>query len=104
MTERDESGVQRKASRLKPDRRGPARIARRRGPDNDATADLKAGKARKRPQQEPGQTFTVSFTVTAEVDALIHRLAVEQAQPRSAVVRSAVLLYALRHGVALGED
>jgi hypothetical protein len=56
-------------------------------------AILKAGRPRVRAYaRKVGDTFTVSFTVTQELDQMIDRHALERNVSRSAVVRQALLL------------
>lgn len=61
-------------------------------------AYVKEGRRRRRTRPERGITFTVSFTVTKELDQLIHDLAIDAGVSRSSVVRSAVLRYGRAKG------
>lgn len=56
-------------------------------------ARLKSGRPRDRLYaRKIGDTFTVSFTVTQEIDALIDRHARERNVSRSSIIRQAMLL------------
>ena len=68
----------------------------------NVVAELKDGSRPVRRQGGKGVTFTASFTLSGEVDELIHDLAISQNVSRSAVVRIAVLRYAYDQGF-LGE-
>ena len=61
-------------------------------------AYVKEGRTRRRQRTATGITFTTSFTLTKELDQLLHDMAINDGVSRSSVVRSAVLRYALDRG------
>jgi hypothetical protein len=65
-------------------------------------AELKDGSRPPRRQGGEGLTFTASFTLSGEVDEIIHELAIQKNVSRSAIVRVAILRYAFDQGL-LGE-
>jgi len=57
-------------------------------------AEVKEGGIRRiRDRPQLGRSFTCSFTLTPELDQALHEEAVKQNRPRSAIVRSAILMY-----------
>jgi hypothetical protein len=93
---KDEAGVPTKATAL-PGKRVIQDHANLR--DEPASlAYVKQGKERRTVRRAKGITFTVSFTVTKELDQLVHDLAIEGGVSRSSVARSAILHYARAKG------
>lgn len=74
-----------------------------RSTQRDVIAEMKDGSRPSRRQGGRGVTFTASFTLSGEVDELIHELAIQQNVSRSAIVRIAILRYAFDQGF-LGES
>ena len=66
-------------------------------------AELKDGSRPERRQGGKGVTFTASFTLSKDIDEVIHELAIANNVSRSAVVRIAVLRYAFDQGL-IGES
>jgi hypothetical protein len=73
-----------------------------RNTQRNVIAELKDGSRPARRQGGAGVTFTASFTLSGEVDEIIHDLAIQHNVSRSAIVRIAVLRYAFDQGL-LGE-
>jgi hypothetical protein len=58
---------------------------------------LRDRKRYQRTQQRKGQTISVSFTFTMQLDAKLHDLSIYLNKSRSEVVRQAVIEYILKH-------
>lgn len=95
----DKSGVPVRKGMPTDERPTPISISSKRQ-DRPGLTKIKTGANRRGDTQRTrtGVTFTVSFTLTSEVDQLIHDMAIEQGVSRSSVVRSAILLHAMNKG------
>ena len=58
---------------------------------------LKSPQRKQRVQRRPGETVSVSFALTKDLDHRLHDLAIKKNQSRSTVVRQALTEYILRH-------
>lgn len=101
MTSKVKSKSRRPLPTSGPDSRRPLlrEIASSRPIEGNPIMEVKTGSKRRRGQNgRAGITVSASFTICRQLDGLIHEMAIDQHVSRSAVIRQAVLHYALDRG------